>query len=264
MYYRFATGFGSLEHLIDPYLSPFVGPIFGAIVSLTVQYFFAYRVWVLSNKRSFWLCLLICTFSTVDATAAFTGGIYTHVRGKFASGWVLKVLVYIWLGGNAGADILITMAMIYYLSIRKVGTMVPRSNHALSRIVRLTIETNVLTTTTGVVSLLLLSIFPNKIWYTCPTGILGKLYSNTLLVSLNNRISIRDASSARGTLPTSQSQSTSNRFSTIQSGVVQVEIESFRHPLKSTSESSASESPEKVIDIQGIANGSPLGRQDVV
>jgi len=139
--------------------------------------------------------------------------------------------------------------------------MVPRSNHALSRIVRLTIETNVLTTTTGVVSLLLLSIFPNKIWYTCPTGILGKLYSNTLLVSLNNRISIRDASSARGTLPTSQSQSTSNRFSTIQSGVVQVEIESFRHPLKSTSESSASESPEKVI---GIANGSPLGRQDVV
>jgi len=40
MYYRFATGFGSLEHLIDPYLSPFVGPIFGAIVSLTVQYFF--------------------------------------------------------------------------------------------------------------------------------------------------------------------------------------------------------------------------------
>ena len=63
MYYRFASGFGSLEHLIDPYLSPFVGPIIGAILSLTVQYFFVYRVWVLSNRKSFWLCLLICAVS---------------------------------------------------------------------------------------------------------------------------------------------------------------------------------------------------------
>jgi len=247
MYYRFASGFGSLQHLIDPYLSPFVGPIIGAIVSLTVQYFFAYRVWIMSNRKSFWLCLLICTFSTVDATAAFTGGIYTHVRGKFASGWMLKVLVYTWLGGNAAADILISMAMIYYLSIRRIGMIVPRSNHALTRIVRLTIETNILTTTSGVVSLLLLSIFPNKIWYTCPTSILGKLYSNTLLVSLNNRISIRDASSERGTLHTSQS--TSNHFSTIQPGVMQVELQSFQHPFKSRLDSGESENREKVVDI---------------
>jgi len=248
MYYRFATSFGSLEHLIDPYLSPFVWPIIEAIVSLTVQYFFAYRVWVLSNRRSFWLCLLICTSSTVDATAAFTGGINTHVQGKFGSGWVPKVLVYTWLGGNAVADILITMAMIYYLSIRKVGTMVPSSNHALSRIVRLTVETNILTTTTGVVSLLLLSIFPNKIWYTCPASMLGKLYSNTLLVSLNNRIAIRDGSSARGTLPTSES--TSNRLLTGQSSLVHVKIESFRYPLGSGSESCNSEDREKVIGVR--------------
>jgi hypothetical protein len=68
MYYRFASGFGSLQHLIDPYLSPFVGPIIGAIVSLTVQYFFAYRVWIMSNRKSFWLCLLICTVSRSKCT----------------------------------------------------------------------------------------------------------------------------------------------------------------------------------------------------
>jgi len=146
------------------------------------------------------------------------------------------------------ADILITMAMIYYLSIRKVGTMVPSSNHALSRIVRLTVETNILTTTTGVVSLLLLSIFPNKIWYTCPASMLGKLYSNTLLVSLNNRIAIRDGSSARGTLPTSES--TSNRLLTGQSSLVHVKIESFRYPLGSGSESCNSEDREKVIGVR--------------
>jgi len=259
-YYRFASGFGSLQHLTDPYLSTFDGPIIGAIVSLTVQYFFAYRVWVLSNKKAFWLCLLICAFSTVDATAAFIGGIYVHVRGRFSSGWKLKVPLYVWLGGNAVSDILITTAMIYYLTIRRSNVSVPHSSHALSKIVRLTVETNVLTTTTGIISLLLVSIFPNKIWYTCPTAVLGKLYSNTLLVSLNNRISIRDASSGGGTLPTSQS--TSNRFSTIQSGTVHMEVESFRYPLKSGSELGDSDGREKVIDIPGI--GFPTARQDIV
>ncbi|KAH9952892.1 hypothetical protein BC827DRAFT_1159510 [Russula dissimulans] len=263
-YYRFASGFGSLEHLTDPYLSTFNGPIIGAVVSLTVQYFFAYRVWVLSNKKAFWLCLLICAFSIVDATAAFIGGIYVHVRGRFSSGWKLKVPLYVWLGGNAVSDILITTAMIYYLTIRRSNISVPHSSHALSKIVRLTVETNVLTTTTGIISLLLVSIFPNKIWYTCPTAVLGKLYghplySNTLLVSLNNRISIRDASSGGGTLPTSQN--TSNRFSTIQSGTVHLEIESFRYPLKSA-ESSDSGGREKVIDIPGI--GFPVAGQEVV
>ncbi|KAI0287410.1 hypothetical protein BC826DRAFT_1044564, partial [Russula brevipes] len=66
------------------------------------------------------------------------------------------------------------------------------SDHALTRLVRLTVETNLLTTTDGLVTLLIVAIFPNKNWYTCPTAFLGKLYSNTLLVSLNNRIYIRE------------------------------------------------------------------------
>ncbi|KAH9981985.1 hypothetical protein BJV77DRAFT_1102887, partial [Russula vinacea] len=57
--------------------------------------------------------------------------------------------------------------------------------------------------TNGVIALLVIIIFPSKFYYTCPTAILGKLYSNTLLVSLNNRISIREESAARGASPTS-------------------------------------------------------------
>ncbi|KAI9465126.1 hypothetical protein F5148DRAFT_1150096 [Russula earlei] len=271
LYYRFASGFGSIQHLTDPYLSTFVGPIIGAVVSVTVQYFFAYRVWVLSNKKSWWLCLFICIFSTVEATAAFTGGVYvgpvlftlflssgsqkqTHVHQRFIWGRTLKVLVYTWLIGNAVADVLITAAMLYYLTIRP-DRAVAYSNHALSKIVRLTIETNVLTTTTGLVSLLLLSIFPNKIWYTCPTAILGKLYSNTLLVSLNNRISIREGPTARETLPTSQS--TTDRSSRIHSGIMHVDIENFPNAFKGSTESSRDEGREKILDIPGIGFSIP-------
>jgi len=94
--------------------------------------------------------------------------------------------------GNAGADILIASAMLFYLTKRPREMAGYFSNHALVKIVILTIETNLLTASVGIVSLLLILIVPNENWYTCPTSILGKLYSNTLLVSLNNRISIRD------------------------------------------------------------------------
>ncbi|KAH9952919.1 hypothetical protein BGW80DRAFT_563816 [Lactifluus volemus] len=63
LYYWFVSGFGNINHLEAPYLSSFDVPIIGSVVSLTVQFFFAYRVWVLSDKKSSWLCVLICIVS---------------------------------------------------------------------------------------------------------------------------------------------------------------------------------------------------------
>jgi hypothetical protein len=62
LYYRFASGFGDMNHLVNPYVSAFEVPLIGAVVSLIVQYFFAYRVWLLSHRQSWsrWLCLAIC------------------------------------------------------------------------------------------------------------------------------------------------------------------------------------------------------------
>jgi len=194
LYYWFVSGFGNMDHLTAPYVSAFDVPIIASIVSLTVQLFFVYRIWILSGRSSRFLCLVICLCSTVDAVAALCGGIYTHVHEKFASGRALKILALTWLTGNTLSDILITGSMLFHLRRRRKDGYF--GDHALSRIVRLTVETNVLTTTVGIVSLLMVAIFPDKTWFTCPTAILGKLYSNTLLVSLNNRISIRDGHGA--------------------------------------------------------------------
>ena len=60
LYYWFAAGFGNIEKLTTPYASPFDVPIMGSLVSLSVQFFFVYRIWVLSEKRSWWLCAIIC------------------------------------------------------------------------------------------------------------------------------------------------------------------------------------------------------------
>jgi hypothetical protein len=63
LYYWFVSGFGNINHLQSPYLSSFDVPIIGSVVSLAVQFFFAYRVWVLSDKKSSWLCVIICIVS---------------------------------------------------------------------------------------------------------------------------------------------------------------------------------------------------------
>ncbi|KAI0252215.1 hypothetical protein BJV78DRAFT_1203504 [Lactifluus subvellereus] len=196
LYYWFVSGFGNMNHLAAPYASAFDVPILGSVVSLTVQVFFAYRIWVMGAKK-LWcqlLSLLICLCSIVDATAAFAGGTFTHVRGKFVHGRTLKILAMTWLIGNTISDVLIASAMLYYLMLRRARDR-HFSNHAIVRIVRLTIETNLVTTTVSIITTLIVAVFPEKNWYVCPTAIIGKLYSNTLLVSLNNRISIRDTRS---------------------------------------------------------------------
>jgi hypothetical protein len=210
LYHWFVSGFGNMDRLNSPHASAFDVPIIASVVSLTVQFFFVFRIWVLSNKSSRPLCVIICVVSILDAIAAIGGGIYAHIRGTFITGRDLKITALTWLCGNTLSDLLITGAMLYYLGRRRHRGDGYFSDHALSKIVRLTVETNILTSkwtpssgtllgfilpsaTVGIVSLLMVAAYSDKNWYTCPTAILGKLYSNTLLVSLNNRISIRDA-----------------------------------------------------------------------
>jgi hypothetical protein len=63
LYHWFASGFGRMDYLAHPNLSAFDGPIIGSVVSLIIQLFFAYRVWILSDKKSWWICMTICVVS---------------------------------------------------------------------------------------------------------------------------------------------------------------------------------------------------------
>jgi hypothetical protein len=59
LYYWFAVGFGKPDHLFSPFLSFIDVPIMGSFVALIVQFFFVYRVWVLSERRWWWLCVCV-------------------------------------------------------------------------------------------------------------------------------------------------------------------------------------------------------------
>ncbi|KAH9035703.1 hypothetical protein EDB84DRAFT_1561132 [Lactarius hengduanensis] len=241
LYYWFGSGFGHLDHL-TVHLSGFDVPIIGSIVSLTVQVFFVYRIWVLSGRSS------RLSVPTHLSLAAFYGGVYAYSHNKFLNVRLTKTLALIWLSGNAMADILIAGSLLFHLGRRRrEGGQF--SDHALSKLVRLTIETNVLTTTVGIVSLLMIAIYPDKRWFTCPTAILGKLYSNTFLVSLNNRISLREGRRAVVRSPPGTFAFSTNSQPT--SEIVHVE---FQKPSAAVlvprpSEDGAGQDPSRVFNI---------------
>jgi len=68
--YWFISGYGNLNHLASPFASAFDVPIIESIVSLVVEFFFAYRIWILSTKKAWWFCLLICLVRALISTAA--------------------------------------------------------------------------------------------------------------------------------------------------------------------------------------------------
>ena len=63
LYYWFAAGFGNVDQLTTPFASFVDVPMMGSVVSLSVQFFFVYRIFMLSKKRPWWLCAVICLVS---------------------------------------------------------------------------------------------------------------------------------------------------------------------------------------------------------
>ena len=60
LYWQFVSGYGDIKRLTSARISSISGPILGSVISLWVQLFFVYRIWILGKKESWWLCIPIC------------------------------------------------------------------------------------------------------------------------------------------------------------------------------------------------------------
>ncbi|KAI9445949.1 hypothetical protein H4582DRAFT_2069312 [Lactarius indigo] len=198
IYHWFVDGFGDVERLAHSHFSSINSPIMRAIISPIVQGYFCYRIWVL-NKRLSWICWVITVIAVTQAAAGMWLGVESYIVGRYA---IPKTAL--WSIPSALADILIAVAMT--LLLRSASGKF--SNFVLIRVVRLTIETNTLTASLAITTLVLYAAFPvswTEISYDPSsdaitlfpgsakrTKVIGKVYSNTLLVSLNNRIYFRE------------------------------------------------------------------------
>jgi len=195
-HYWFGSGFGNVLRLANPYFSAFDSPLMDGVISLVVQWYFCYRIWLLSNK-SWYLPAFIGAVAVMQAACAIASGVRGHEAGNFdATHDVANLtLVYIWLIGSLLADVLIAASMIYLLL--KAKSEISSTNLLLAKLVRLVLETNLLTAIVALLTLVLHVTLPDKAYFSCLVLFLGKLYSNTFMVTLNNRVFIGRSSSSQ-------------------------------------------------------------------
>ncbi|KAK0222381.1 hypothetical protein IW262DRAFT_1380178 [Armillaria fumosa] len=203
-----------------------------AIMAGAVQLFFAWRVKVLTSS---WISASSVCFTALVAVA---GGIATAAEAnaqKAVSDFqTFKITVIIWLVSSCVCDFLITAAL------RSHKTGFEQSDELMDRIIRLTVQTGLITSICAMLDLITFLAIASPNVHIIFTGMLGKLYTNALMSSLNARSGWSYSTSSK-TLDTSRKKDDVVRLTTANTEVfVQVE----RHEMRPMSTQRVSESED--------------------
>ncbi|KDR82133.1 hypothetical protein GALMADRAFT_44609, partial [Galerina marginata CBS 339.88] len=184
----FAFGFGNPSVLDEVDILWFSVPIMSGLVAFISQAFYAYRITVLAQTKYLsGLIMLLACFSLAGSIAL---GVETKNAVLFSH--LLKkdsfTTAGIWEGGSAACDVLIAASMTYYLKRRDTG--IKQTQVLLTKIIRLTIETGSLTAAIAILTLILTFLPGQPTYYQTSVSVLGKVYSNSMMVAFNSRMKI--------------------------------------------------------------------------
>ncbi|PPR05506.1 hypothetical protein CVT26_009010 [Gymnopilus dilepis] len=160
--------------------TPSTDPAMTGIIVTSCQLFFAWRIYQL--RRNMLPALLVAIFATVGGDSRQAQAQRPGFRDHRLT--VLKTPVIIWLSSDVIADILITISLISYL--HKAGFN-SRTDSLIDRIIRTTIQTGTMTALVAILDLLLYTLKPNSGLHLFANFVICKLYSNSLMSTLNSR-----------------------------------------------------------------------------
>lgn len=165
-------------------------PVFETVITAMVQGFFAYRIRLLSGR------LIIPAICSVLLVARLAGGLamaiesfrdiplepdYFHYQDTY--GAVITSALNI----GVVLDVLITLSLCFYFRQMYTPYNLPRSEELIARLIAWTIQTGLITSLTSIAVVITFQTMKhNFIWLALYT-LLAKLYSNSLIVSLNSR-----------------------------------------------------------------------------
>ncbi|KAK7464990.1 hypothetical protein VKT23_006199 [Stygiomarasmius scandens] len=183
----FGSGFGDMSNMQKMHLAGLSVPIITGLISCAVQNFYAWQIYIISSSKV--LSLLISAVAFIQCTGAIVQGTFAFIVDDLAT---LQSRTFIectiWLAGSAFADVLIAVAMTYYLVKSDKG--LKRTHAVIRKLIRLTIETGSATATVAIIDCVLFLTVRKYPYHTVPARCLGKLYSNTLMAILNSRMRI--------------------------------------------------------------------------
>ncbi|CAD6886064.1 unnamed protein product [Tilletia controversa] len=157
-------------------------PVMTGLIAFQCQCFFAWRVHRLTH--TWWVPAIILVAGGASFLSALGTTIGVTIVTYYDALQKIRSVVIIWLAGAALADSVITCALIYTLNKSRTGFAA--TDDVLTKLIRATLQTGLLTTTFAIIDLILYlsSTSTLHLIFNLP---LAKLYCNTLLSSLNAR-----------------------------------------------------------------------------
>ncbi|KAI1784929.1 hypothetical protein LXA43DRAFT_1040218 [Ganoderma leucocontextum] len=186
----FVNDFGTQETLKNtpPSLALETGA--NALIATVSQFFFAYRLWIFSGKNTVLTGTIVVLSILSLGPALWTAAFFLDANSLFNLG-LLKVRVIASLANGLSAicDILIAAGLCYYLHIGRSGFKT--SDTIIDRLMLYTIECGALTAMCQTAILVTFAALPGRIIFIPFQLVVGKLYCNALLATLNVRKKIR-------------------------------------------------------------------------
>ncbi|KIM38230.1 hypothetical protein M413DRAFT_248258 [Hebeloma cylindrosporum] len=191
----FINDYGDVEVIDDIQWSLAMTILVTAMLTFLVHLFFAHRIFMLSKRNYLigapivllaFLRLLSASVTTGEMLSLGTFSRFKHdIRWIFTSGLALSTAV----------DVLITGCLFALLQSSRTGAT--NLDAIIDTLICYSFETGALTCAGTVVSMLCWLTMPNNLIFMGLHFVIGKLYANSLLVTLNMREKIRRSSSRR-------------------------------------------------------------------
>ncbi|KAF7298369.1 hypothetical protein MKEN_01361500 [Mycena kentingensis (nom. inval.)] len=185
---------GHPERLGEVSVAMLVSILFTGIIAALVQSFFAVRIYNLFRTKprhrvvGTFLLVLILLIAAAQPTFSIVPfiGSPSIITIEQQLSWV----VYTVLGLSAVNDLLITSAIVWHLAGER-GHAQTRTVVVLDKLIQWTIETGLVTSAAAILALVLFTTSPLSFGWLAVEVVIAKLYSNSLLASLNSRTTLR-------------------------------------------------------------------------
>lgn len=183
-----AVGIGGQQLVPDPLWSFIaLAPLTGLVSSLT-HGFFCWRIWAV--RKSMIVPMLVMMLSLVQFAMLTYGGIMYGLVPDTNVDHPMPFYVPVWLVGSLVCDSVITVYMTLSLVQCSEKSGFKHTKSLFVKLIKLTIETGLVTTTAALIELVLAIAFRVTMYHIALFYIISKLYANCVLATLNSRISL--------------------------------------------------------------------------
>ncbi|KAK0504650.1 hypothetical protein EDD18DRAFT_1125841 [Armillaria luteobubalina] len=158
------------------------------LAATIIQFFFAYRVYIMSD-RNFYLTGSVCLMSVTQFAVSFAVMVQSIRFPAAIDYYRFEHLVPPCFAITAATDIFITVSLCYFLQTRKSG--LEKTDGVVNRLTLLTINNGILSSAVALTAFVCQLATSDTMLPFAMCFLLGKVYTNTLLSSLNWRSSTR-------------------------------------------------------------------------